>query len=86
MVLLPEISGPTCGGSPGVPSAAVSADISKVLPLRLSQVPLSDAVATHRLKKETRKKIVGTWHSATPSFMTCKKHFFYFTYPVQDIW
>ncbi len=54
MVLLQEFSVPICDGSLGVPSAAVSADISKDLPLRLSQVPLSDAVATHPFKKKTR--------------------------------
>ncbi len=46
VILLPEFSGPIRGGSPGVPSAAVSADISKVLPPRLSQEPLSDVAAT----------------------------------------
>ena len=69
MVLLPEFSGPTCGGSPGVPSAAVSADISKVLPLRLSQVPLSDAVATDPFKKNNAQT-----HSGHMAFCNTELH------------
>ena len=47
------------GGSPGVPSAAVSADMSKVLPLRLSQLPLSDVVAADPAREKNAQTISG---------------------------